>query len=93
MPKRLWFRAKRYGWGWEPATWQGWVAMFTWTALVVGNFAVIDSRSHSATDTLLIAVPNTLIITAMLVAVCYLTGEKPRWQWGGKDMSSSARKR
>lgn len=84
MTKRFWFRAKRYGFGWEPATWEGWVIMMLWTALVVGGFVVVDAHSHSISDTLLIVVPNTLIVTAMLLVVCYLTGEKPRWRWGGK---------
>lgn len=82
MKQHLWFRAKRYGWGWEPCTWQGWVVMFTWTALVVINFAVVDARSPSSSDALLNAIPSTMIITAMLVVVCYCTGEKPRWRWG-----------
>lgn len=21
---RLWFKAKRFGWGWVPVTWEGW---------------------------------------------------------------------
>jgi hypothetical protein len=25
--KRLWFRARRFGWGWTPITWQGWMAL------------------------------------------------------------------
>ncbi len=82
MKRVLWFRAKRYGWGWEPCTWQGWAVMFAWTGLVILNFAVIDSHSHSSSDALLNAIPSTMIITAMLVVVCYYTGEKPRWRWG-----------
>ncbi|HTS17465.1 MAG TPA: hypothetical protein VMP11_07825 [Verrucomicrobiae bacterium] len=28
--KRVWFRAKRYGWGWGlPCAWQGWVVLRT----------------------------------------------------------------
>ena len=25
--KQLWFRAKSYGWGWTPITWQGWAVL------------------------------------------------------------------
>jgi predicted GH43/DUF377 family glycosyl hydrolase len=26
--KRIfWFRAKEYGWGWYPATWEGWLVL------------------------------------------------------------------
>ena len=84
MTKRLWFRAKRYGWGWEPATWQGWAVMLVWSALVVVGFVIVDSHAASTSAMLLIAIPNTIILSAMLVVVCYCTGETPRWRWGGK---------
>ena len=24
MPQKLWFKAKLYGWGWYPCSWEGW---------------------------------------------------------------------
>ncbi len=24
---KYWFKAKNYGWGWYPATWQGWLIL------------------------------------------------------------------
>jgi hypothetical protein len=44
--KKIWFPAKRYGWGWGPPT--------CWQAL----------------------------LTLLLIGICYLKGEKPRWRWG-----------
>jgi uncharacterized membrane protein YhaH (DUF805 family) len=35
---------------------------------------------------------NTLfifIMTGILIYVCYIKGEKPRWQWGEKDKESA----
>lgn len=32
--KRIfWFRAKEYGWGWYPATWEGWLVLLVFIAL------------------------------------------------------------
>ncbi len=83
--KKLWFRRKTYGWGWQPATWQGWLAVAVFIAAVFLNFYRIDSASHSASDTLINFVPETFILSLALILVCYLTGEKPRWQWGKKS--------
>lgn len=81
-PKGYWFRAKLYGWGWTPARWQGWVTLLVFIALVVLNFWRIDRHSHSASDTLINFLPQTVVLILLLIAVCYWKGEKPRWQWG-----------
>jgi len=26
-PQGYWFKAKLYGWGWDPAIWQGWLVL------------------------------------------------------------------
>ena len=28
--KKLWFRAKCYGWGWYPCSWEGWLVILIW---------------------------------------------------------------
>ena len=38
MSKGPWFRAKRFGWGWTPITWEGWLV----TLLGVVAFLAID---------------------------------------------------
>lgn len=82
MKKRLWFKAKNYGWGWYPVTWQGWVILLFFILLVIGNFIRIDRRSHSVSDTLINFVPQTFILIIFLLIICYKTGEKPEWRWG-----------
>jgi hypothetical protein len=81
-PERYWFKRKVYGWGWTPATWQGWLTLAIFVALIVLNFERIDGASHSVSDTLINVVPETGVLALILIAVCYLTGEPPRWQWG-----------
>lgn len=81
-PKRYWFRAKWYGWGWVPATWQGWLTIVIYIALVSLVFESVDRNSHSVSDTLYgVSIPY-LGLTALLIIVCYLKGEKPCWSWG-----------
>lgn len=83
--RKLWFKAKRYGWGWTPASAEGWLVLAVYFVILIKIFWKVDATSHSASDTLIAFDLPFVITTAVLVLVCYLTGEKPRWRWGGKD--------
>ncbi len=81
--KSLWFRAKKYGWGWYPITWQGWgvTALFVvyelFLTFLIGNS--FDSRAGNTTFLFL-----TLLGVLGLLTVCYKFGETPHWSWGNK---------
>jgi hypothetical protein len=79
-PKKYWFPAKRYGWGWgPPATWQGWVVLVVFIVLLAaGGIAFLPTRD--VVSFLL----YTLFLTLTFGAVCYAKGEPPSWRWGGK---------
>ncbi len=85
MKNPLWFKAKRYGWGWYPATWQGWLVLTAFIGLIVADAYRIDARSHSVSYTLALWLPDVILLVLVLLVVCWFTGEKPRWRWGGKD--------
>lgn len=78
---RYWFPAKRYGWGWGlPTTWQGWVVLLIFFALILAcAFFVLPVWG------LLAFVACTAFLVALLVAVCWLTGEPPRWRRGDRE--------
>jgi len=77
--RQYWFRAKRYGWGWGlPVTWQGWLVLAVFVALLIANtFAFPPSQQPGLYFGL------TVVLVAALSVVCWLTGEPPRWRWGG----------
>ena len=78
---KLWFPAKRYGWGWGlPSVWQGWAVLIAYFALVLGGIPLIQASRGNV----LYAAYGTLL-TVALIAVCWLTGEAPRWRWGRRD--------
>ncbi len=83
MSGPLWFRAKRYGWGWTPVTWQGWAVTMAYALVVAGwaAYEVVTARRQqvSAVWPGLIAI---LLLTALLVVICWIKGERPRWRWG-----------
>jgi hypothetical protein len=88
--KKLWFKSKRYGWGWYPVTLQGWAVTLGYILLFLGgelyfmrkvtsSFAVWTASGAFAA--------YFAVTTALLIWICYRTGEKPRWRWGGKDLA------
>ncbi|MES2060040.1 MAG: hypothetical protein V4438_03355 [Patescibacteria group bacterium] len=83
-PKKLWFKAKRYGYGWTPCSMEGALVLLLYIWSGINIFILIDSRSHSGSDTLISFAPVFLALTLMLYTICVWKGEKPRWRWGGK---------
>ena len=78
----LWFKAKKYGWGWTPVTWQGWFAVFIYVGCVMRFAFIVDERAHSASDFLMNFFLLAAIPTLLLIWLCYEKGEKPHWSWG-----------
>lgn len=80
-PEHLWFKRKLYGWGWTPVRWQGWVVVFTYIILVLILARTVSDDSKGSEIILNFLLP-IILLTVVLIRVCYKTGEKPRWQWG-----------
>lgn len=80
-PHHYWFKAKLYGWGWVPATWQGWLVILVYLILLTLLGLTLDETS-SAREVIFLFVLPVILLTITLIRICYRTGEKPRWQWG-----------
>jgi len=98
--RKIWFPAKRYGWGWgPPVCWQGWVVVLLWAGLNAGGAFWLMHRSVHAV--IYAAGSNTplrsvdmqgvelyviyaVVLTLLFCAICLAKGEKPRWRWGGE---------
>jgi hypothetical protein len=76
---RYWFPAKRYGWGWGlPRTWEGWLVLAAFVALVVAGAWLFPPTAMRGAY-----MAYVLLLAVLLIGVCWLTGEPPRWRWGG----------
>ena len=73
VPEKFWFKAKTYGYGWAPATWQGWATIILYVATVVSIFLF--------TKNILFLIPFTIL----LLAIAYLKGEPAKWRWGNRE--------
>jgi hypothetical protein len=76
---RYWFPAKRYGWGWGmPTCRQGWAVFGAFIVLLaVGSFIFLLSGELGS------FLAYVAVLCGLLVVVCWLKGEPPRWRWGG----------
>ena len=84
MARKLWFMAKRYGWGWTPCSWEGWLVTLLAVIVIVLTMLHVDRYAHSVSDMLIGSVLPVLGVVMILTGIAYKTGEKPRWRWGGK---------
>ena len=76
--QKYWFPAKRYGWGWGvPSRWQGWAVLVVYFVLLGAGV-----RAYRPDRTPFMFLLTTVGLSLVLVAVCWLTGEPPRWRWG-----------
>ena len=80
-PRGYWFKAKLYGWGWTPVTWQGWVVLLVYVVALGGLSFTID-KTAPTNHVLWTFIALVALLTVCLIAICYKTGERPRWQWG-----------
>lgn len=76
---RYWFGSKQFGWGWGlPLTWEGWV-VFT------GYLAGIIALALLAAENQRLLFGGIIVLSLLLVGICALKGEPPRWRWGRDD--------
>lgn len=80
--EKLWFKAKMYGWGWQPTSWEGWLILALYTIGTVIHLTNVERFAHSGSDVLISFSTPFIINTTFLLIICYAKGEKPRWRWG-----------
>lgn len=81
---KIWFKARRYGWGWTPITWEGWVVVGVYLGFIIFWTQELEGRTGSLLGSYL----RLAVATVILLSVTYLKGEKPRWRWGDDDKKS-----
>jgi hypothetical protein len=79
--KKYWFKAKTYGYGWYPATWQGWLIILAYLIVFSVLAYVFETNIERYSDFYFIAV---IFITGLLVFISYKKGEPAKWRWGKK---------
>lgn len=89
--ERYWFKARRYGWGWTPATWQAWSLLSAYMLVLAISAILLLPGTKDKTTNFVGVVAFVLIFlsaTFLLIGISLLKGEKPGWNWGNKKDKS-----
>ncbi|MES2315787.1 MAG: hypothetical protein V4486_03585 [Patescibacteria group bacterium] len=81
-PKGLWFKRRLFGWGWTPVKWQGWMVILVYVVLLMKVIVLFKLNSNEGSGTPFKMIISIVILTALLIYICYRKGEKPKWSWG-----------
>src|SRR6185295_18065264 len=81
-PQKLWFKRKLYGWGWTPATWQGWVVIGVFVLFIIWNAFVLDLIPEPTVFDISWFYVKIILSVVLIILICYKKGQKPKWQWG-----------
>lgn len=81
-PNGYWFKAKLFGWGWTPAKWQGWAIMIVFIGIIFWIASKMEAIVNPTKAEILNYLLQITILVLILIVICYVKGEKPRWQWG-----------
>lgn len=81
--KKLWFKAKCFGWGWYPCSWEGWLVTLIY-AFGIFIFATTIDDSSSTREIFFTFIFPMALLTLVLIRIAYRKGEKPSWRWGCK---------
>lgn len=84
-PEHYWFRRKLWGWGWTPATREGWITLAVFMAVFVWILVPFANDPTPTNDEVFGFLFEVVTWMLLLVAICWKTGEPPKWQWGIPD--------
>lgn len=84
--KQYWFKRRRYGLGWVPVTWQGWLTIIVFIAIALGAAFGLPTKPAQPTGGQLLRFFVILAADlAAFLAITFTKGPRPRWRWGKTD--------
>lgn len=86
--KGYWFKRRRYGYGWIPVRWQGWVSVVGGILIIIGAAFTFASAPYS-NEGLWLYLTVVLTTVVLLLIVGATKGPKPKWRWGKKPGDNS----
>lgn len=81
---KVWFVNKTYGYGWTPATLEGWLVLLSYIVFNFFNFFRIHMYTNPTDESIATFLVETFFATMILLFICYNKGEKLEWRWGKK---------
>lgn len=85
--KNYWFESKEYGYGWTPASREGWIVLLVFVLFVIVQALDLTSKLGSnieAPGIIAVYIFNLSCALAALLVITRLTGPDPKWSWSNK---------
>lgn len=81
-----WFKRRRYGYGWTPIAWQGWLTVLAYLTLIIFVAVVLleDTPRNTFSVESYIFLAFIAASTGVILVISRLKGPKPKWRWGRK---------
>lgn len=81
---RYWFKRRRFGYGWTPATREGWLTLVLYLTAVLGGAMVLGTLTTNSPPPWMAAIYllTVLVLTVVFLAITITKGPKPKWRWG-----------
>ena len=79
--EKPWFKAKKYGAGWYPASIEGYMVLIIYIIFELFLAFRIDNDPQNIIGEFIF--PSTAA-TILLILIAYKKGEKLKWRWGKK---------
>ncbi|HXV26687.1 MAG TPA: hypothetical protein VD862_01530 [Candidatus Paceibacterota bacterium] len=83
--RNYWFKARFFGWGWYPATWQGWAVLAVWGLWLALLIVLVNPEADP-----LLWITGLLGSVGVLIGICWKKGERPSWRWAGEPASAGS---
>lgn len=64
---KIWFVNKTYGYGWTPATWEGWLVLLIWLIIFIPLTLTIKYNW-------ILGLAGVFLLTGLLIYICYKKG-------------------
>ncbi len=82
-PQELWFKNKRWGYGWSPNTKNGWIVTIAYLAVIYVLAEVFASQGEELDLMFSLLIGFAVVVTTLVLFFVSLRhAPKPKWQWG-----------
>lgn len=79
--KNYWFKRRRFGFGFMPVTWQGWLVTIGYILVIIfAGMAFLDNNLRETSLFFLIFI----LATGGLLRIMLIKGPRSHWRWGRK---------
>ena len=78
-----WFKRRRYGYGWMPVMWQGWISVLLFLDVVlIGASILLNIPKIRSGTSLAIYLFTVALASVALFMISTKKGPTPKWRWG-----------